>query len=199
MLRNKTLLLFLLKALIIYVLLSLPFSFYDEGYGNLYRKMSGALFGKFREKGFVIFNESKEPATTHINVGNCTQIHPDGSCNTASADMNTRYLGFIPAILMISLTLASPVPWKRKLIALLAGLILLTLLIIFKQWIALLAICEQNPWLDLTNFTGTTKKLLAFTNTFISSYSSTILYFVVPIWLLVTFRLEDFKVRTEKK
>ena len=199
MLRSKTLLLFLLKAVIIYGLLSLPLSFYDEVYGNFYRKVSEVFFSKFRETGFVKFSECKEPAKTHINVGNYALVRPDGSCDTATADINTRYLGFIPTILLISLVMASPVSWKRRLIALVAGLILVTLLIIFKQWISLLWLCEINTWLPLTNFTGASKKLLTFANTFISDSASTVLYFVVAVWLLVTFKAEDFKAQKEKK
>ena len=41
MLRSKTLLLFLLKAVLIYGFLSLPISAYDEAYGEFYRKVAG--------------------------------------------------------------------------------------------------------------------------------------------------------------
>jgi len=199
MLRSKTLLLFLLKALIIYGLLSVPLTFSDRAYGNFYRKLAGAFFSKFRETGFVKFREWKDPATTHINIGSYALVRPDGSSRTAALDINTRYLGYLPTILLISLVLASPVPWKRKLTALAIGLILVMFLIMFKQWIALLWLCENKPWLQLTSFTDNTKKLLTFANNFISVSSSTVLYFVVAIWLLVTFSVEDFKPQKEKK
>ena len=193
MLSNRTLLLFLLKAIILYGLLSAPFSVYDQGYGSFYRKLAGNIFGSFRGNGFVRFREWKEPATSHVNIGNVTQIKSDRTFHTAADNINTRYLGYIPTILIISLVLASPVRWKRKLIALPVGLILVTLLILFKQWIALLWMCDQNPWLNLTNFTGNGKTLLEFFNTAISVYSSTLLYFVVAVWILVTFRADDLR------
>jgi hypothetical protein len=199
MLRSKTLLLFLLKAIIIYGLLSVPLSFYDDAYGTFYRKVSEIFFTRFGEKGFVKFREWKEPATTHVNVGSNALIRPDGSADTAAIDVNTRYLGYIPTILLIALVLASPVPWKRRLFALAAGLVLVTLLVMLKQWIALLWLCEQHPFLQLTNFTGTGKKLLTFANSFLSVTSSSVLYFVVAIWLVVTFRVDDFGIKTETK
>ena len=79
------------------------------------------------------------------------------------------------------------------------GLTLVMLLVMFKQWIALLWLSEENPWLELTHFTGTGKSILAFLNSFVSVSSSSVLYFVVAIWLLVTFRMEDFKVQKVKK
>jgi len=199
MLNRKTMLLFLLKAVIIYALLAAPLSVYDEMYGNFYRKIATVFFSNFRENGFTKFREWKKPELTHVNLGSNLQIRPDGTSKVAFTDINTRYLGYLPTILLISLVLASPVPWKRRLIALAIGLILVTLLVMFKQWIALLWLSEQSAWLELTHFTGTTKKLFAFTNTVISDSASTVLYFVVAIWLLVTFRTGDFKIKKTVK
>jgi hypothetical protein len=193
MLRSKTLLLFLLKAILIYGLLSAPLAVYDETYGKVYRQIAGFFFSKFRETGVVKFREWKEPATTHINIGNYNLVRPDGTSKTLYVDINTRYLGYLPTILIISLVLASPVSWKRKLIALPSGLILVTLLVMFKQWIALLWLCDGAPWIQLTNFAETGKKMLTLANTLISVSASTVLYFVVLIWLMVTFRVDDFK------
>jgi hypothetical protein len=195
MFRSRTLLLFLLKTIVIYGALSAPLSFYDEAYGRFYRNLAGVFFSHFRETGFVKFSERPEPESTHLNIGNTALIRPDGSTETYGININTRYLGYLPTILLISLVLSSPVPWKRRLIALAAGMILVYALILFKQWIFLLWQCEQNPWLNLTDLSGSGKKLLNFFYTFISVTSSSVLYFVVAIWLLVTFRMEDFKVK----
>lgn len=198
MLRSKTLLLFLLKAIVIYGLLSAPFSYFDETYGKFYRKVATASFGKFRETGVVLFSEMKDPVMTHTNMANYLLVLPNGTYDTAAIDINTRILGYLPTILLIALVLASPVPWKRKLFALVTGLILVMLLILFKHWISLLWLSEQNPFLKLTHFTGLSKKILTFVNAFISTYSFTVPYFVVGIWLLVTFRVEDLKVIRQK-
>ncbi len=199
MLRSKTLLLFLLKAALIYGILALPWSFYDEGYGSFYRKVASSMFGKFRESGFVMFDKTKEPAITHVNLGNFKQQLPNGSFDTKAVDINTRIHGYLPTVLLIALVLASPVAWKRKLIGLAIGLALTMGLILFKQWIALLWLCDKTTWLDLTHFEGFSKRLLAFTNTFISTSSFTIPYFVVGIWLLVTFRLNDLTALQREK
>ncbi len=198
MLQSRTLWLFLLKAVVLYGLLSAPLAFYDEAYGDFYRKVADQCFGHFRGPGFAKFNEMKDPAMTHTNIGNYTLALADGSFDTAAVDINTRILGYLPTILLISLVLASPVPWRRKLFALATGFVLVMLLIIFKHWISILYQCEQNPWLKLTNFTGTGKKIFDFTNAFISTSSFTVPYFVVGIWLLVTFRMEDLKAYTGK-
>ena len=193
MFKSKTLALFLLKVVVIYALLALPLSFYDQLYGDFYRKIAGSFFNTFRETGLVRFKEGAKPEITHINIGNKDLPRgPGGAIKTLPIDINTRYLGYLPTILLISLVVASPVPWKRKLIALALGLALVTLLILFKQYISLLWRCDQNPWLQLTDYGDKGKALLNSTYHFIAVTSSSVLYFVVAIWLLVTFRLDDF-------
>ena len=193
MFKSKTLALFLLKAVVIYALLALPLSFYDQLYGDFYRKIAGSFFNTFRETGLVRFKEGAKPEITHINIGNKDLPRgPGGAIKTLPIDINTRYLGYLPTILLISLVVASPVPWKRKLMALALGLALVTLLILFKQYISLLWRCDQNPWLQLTDYGDKGKALLNSTYHFIAVTSSSVLYFVVAIWLLVTFRLDDF-------
>jgi hypothetical protein len=50
------------------------------------------------------------------------------------------------------------------------------------------------PWLHFTKFTSINEKLLDFTNKFLVVYMNTVPCFAVVIWLLVTFRLDDFKI-----
>jgi len=198
MLQNKALLLFLLKAAVFYALLSAPFSLYDKAYGMFYRQVAGYVFHDFRDGGFVMFRELDDPATTHVLIGSYALLRPDKTTETLERFVNTRYLGYIPTVLLISLVLASPVPWKRMIVALAAGLLLVTMLILFKQWISLLWHCEHNKWLNLTNFSGTRQHLFMFIYGIVCASSSTVLYFVVAIWLLATFRLDDFKTVKEK-
>ena len=197
MLNKKTLLLFLLKAALIYGLLAIPLSFYDETYGKFYRACGKTLFDTFRGDGFAKFEDGPAREITQVGIGNYALVRPDNTAMVFAFAINTRYLGYLPTILLICLILASPVPWKRKIVALMIGFLLVTCLIMFKQWIELLVICEQNSWLKLTDFSPTQKKMLDFGNKVLSKNSSTILYFVVAIWLLITFRLDD--VRPVKK
>jgi hypothetical protein len=193
MLKTRTLLLFLLKASVIYALLSAPLSFYDETYGQFYRNMAGKLLGRFHDSGFVRFSSMSKPEMTHLNIGNYKLALADGSFDTAAVDVNTRILGYLPTILLIALVMASPVPWRRRLLAVSIGWFLVMGLVIFKQYIFILDQCEKNQWLKLTNYTGFSKTLFDFMNTFISTSSFTVPYFVVGIWLLVTFRISDLK------
>lgn len=198
MFKTRTLWLFLLKAAILYGILALPFSFYDRLYGSFYRSMGKCFFENFGDGGVVKFTEEQGIFSTRILILNPAKVRADGALYGGTCNINTRYYGYVPTILLISLIIASPVPRKRKLIALAAGLILLYALILFKQWIILLTLCDQGGSdLGLITFNSFQLKLLRITSNIFYKSVSPVMYFTVVIWLLVTFRMEDFKSLTE--
>jgi hypothetical protein len=194
MLRTKPLLLFIIKAFIIYLILAAPFSFYDELYGRFYRKTAVSLFNHFDGNGFARFTEGKNKAITLVNVGNYDQIKKDGTCETTYANLNIRYLAYLPTILLISLILASPVPWKRKTISLLIGLLLLTSFVMFLQWLHIMICGIRAPWVNLTAISEFKKNTVIFAYQYLVEMPGFSRFLVVVIWLLVTFRKDDLKI-----
>lgn len=193
MLKTKPLLLFLIKAVIIYALLAAPFSFYDTAYGKFYRAAGKIFFNKIKSTGFVLFSEGRENYITHINLGNDALVRADKTTDTVMDDINIRFRGYLPTVLFIALVIAAPVPIKRKFMSLLTGLMLLTGLLMLKQWIHILYLCDRNPWLALYSFSNSEKKMIDF---IYENYVITIpptLFLTVAIWLIVTFRKDDLK------
>jgi hypothetical protein len=194
MLRTKPLLFFFIKAFIIYLILAAPFSFYDEGYGRFYRKVAGNLFNHFDGNGFVRFTEVQDKAMTRVNVGNYDQIKKDGTAETTYGFLNIRYLAYLPTVLLISLILASPVNWKRKVFALLTGLLLFTAFIMILQWLNIMFLSIRASWLNLAVYSDTKKNILNFAYRYLVEMPGFTRFLVVLIWLLVTFRIDDVKI-----
>ncbi|MCX6251091.1 MAG: hypothetical protein NTX61_10110 [Bacteroidetes bacterium] len=195
MFRTKTIVLFLVKAIVIYILFSISFSFYDELYGNLFRKSSGLIFQRFHQNGFVKLSSKDKPYITRLYVGNYTQVKPDGTAHCAIYEVNTRHFGYLPTVLLFSLILASPVKWKRMVISFLIGFILVSGLIIFKEWIYIQHICIEKPWLMLYDFSESRKSFIEhFFNSYINPTAPSLLFMVI-IWILVTFNRKDFVVK----
>jgi len=191
--RYKTLVFFVLKAIVVYVLLMAPFSFYDGMYGKFYRSCGGLFFGRFDGNGIARFTEGSEKKVTRIDIGNITQLDAAGQLKTVWLNTETRGFGYLPTVLLISLVLASPVSWRRKIIALIVGGALVTLLVMFRIWFQILYLCGQFPWLNLYNFGETQKRIIEFIYQAAVIPINMVLYFVIIIWLLVTFRKEDLK------
>lgn len=198
MLPTKPLLLFLLKAAIIYALLSTPISLYDEMYGTYYRACANKLFHRFHGNGVAWFSEGNGKFATLINVANKLSVGSDNQTDILVAAVDTRW-GYHPTILIITLILSSPVPLKRKTIAMASGIILVTGMVMIKQWIDIMYLCEKNKWLKLYDFSESNKKVLEkIYIEYVDSVSPALL-FVVAIWILVTFRKDDLKILQQGK
>ncbi|HRY33192.1 MAG TPA: hypothetical protein P5531_09530 [Bacteroidales bacterium] len=190
---NRRILYFLIKALIICLVLALPVTSFDDAYGKFYRSLNTKMLGKIQSDGFVRYSPGKKAALTHINIWNQKQVKPNGRVDSAKADVNTRYRGYLPTVLLIALVLASPVPWRRRLLALFAGFTLVTLLVLFKAWLGIVEICRENQWLDLVHYAGFSNWLFELTSRIFFQSTGTVFYFVVAIWVLVTFRKNDLQ------
>jgi hypothetical protein len=128
---------------------------------------------------------------THIDLGNLAHKHPNGAVNTATADFSTRYRGYIPTILLLSLIFASPVSIKRRGFAAVAGTLVMTGAIMVKQWIHLKYMCTQAKWLMLYDFTESEENRINFLYTHFANYSGPTLMLAVALWILFTFRKKD--------
>ena len=197
--RRKPLLLFLIKAILIYALLAAPFSFYDETYGKFYRKYGDRFFHRFHGNGLTIFSEGEEKFKTHVDVGNYTLVRADTTVDTVLSVVNTRSIGYLPTVLLISLIISSPVSWKRKLMALLLGFVLLTSFIMFQLWILIIHLCAHNKSLNLYDFSKGQKNVIDFTYNGIVVSGGFSWFIVVAIWLLVTIRKDDLMILYKKK
>jgi len=196
MLQNRPVLIFLLKAIIIFCVLAIPLSIYDRVYGNFYRGVGNTVFAKFHKTGFARFTASKTSFMTHVEAGNKMPTYNNVPIANVSADFNTRYRGYIPTAFLVSLILASPLKTRRKIFSLFTGIFILTAIIMIKQWIHLLYMCEQGTWLLLYNFTPEQKERIEWWYHNFANYSGSTLIIVIAVWILVSFRKSDMEALT---
>lgn len=195
---KKPILKFLLTAALVYGFFAIPSSWIDKGYGNFYRATGKYFFSHFAGKGFSLFSPMHESKITRIYVGNNELINSDGSMEINGSEFNTRNFGYLPTLLLISLIISSPVPVKRKLFAAIGGFIIIMGWILLRQWIQILEIIAQNPWLKLYTFSETLRNFISFLYHAIVVSVSPSLTFAVIVWLLVTFRKEDLSLIRSK-
>ncbi len=189
--RTKILLLFLVKATLLYTIFILLTPVLDGIYESAYRACGTFLYGRILKTGYVLYQPGKEKQFTHISIANSLHVHPDGTTAVAKDDINTREQGYLDTILLISLVLASPVPWKRRLFSLFSGIILLSGFVMLKLWLHLLAWCEHYSFLSLLNVTEASKNLIIISHDILYPMIYPSLFFVVALWMLFTFRKDD--------
>jgi hypothetical protein len=195
--RSRILLLFLLKAALIYSVFLASIPVLDGSYGSAYRACGTLLFGRILKSGFVLFQPGKDKYFTHISIGNLTHIRAGGATTVTNDDINTREQGYMHTILLIALVFASPVSWNRRLFAFTGGLFVLSAFVMLKLWLHILVWCEHYSFLSLLDLTQGWKDLLETTHDVLFPMIYPTLFFVVAVWVLLTFRKDDLKLLNE--
>ena len=159
--------------------------------------LPAACGGYFRAAGRLAFASDSGPRSlefepheahdTRVVIVNRALMQPDGSGPVRNLDLDSFAFTWRPVSLFLSLILASPVSWPRRLRALLVGGICLQAFLLF---VLGFAIWNQSTEVSLVSLPPFWKE----TAENISQVLVGQLNIAAPflIWLVVTFRREDF-------
>ena len=192
---------FFIFAFLSYGIMSIPSKAVDNQYGKFYRSLSGFIFNKFSSSAVYVFQKTEKPDYSMIMIGNRDLVSKGGQVQGIQDEFSTRTRGYLPIIILISLIIASPVKIKRKFLAFLLGILLITIWVLIKQWVYNLYLISGSPMLKLGDFSETGRKVLGYLYQGIVISLTPSFTISVIVWLLVTFRMEDLvkPVRKGKK
>jgi hypothetical protein len=181
---------FLCWFALLYGLLILPWPGWNSVYGGYFRALGRSLFAEEGGRRMVRFEAAPgRPAIdTSITIANRDRVDAAGLVPARILWLDARSVGWVPTALITALTVASPVPWKRRCWALGWGLLLVHIFIMFSVGCY---IWNESAALGLVNFTPFEKTVAAgLEETLVTQLGAS---FVVPalIWLVVTFRMID--------
>ena len=197
---------FVILFIIIYGLFLLTSPMTEKWFANYYIHFGRSLFYSFVDKGavgFVELKETKQPKfSIEIRLANREVMNKAMDANKPYQDVRLEasswYSGFLPMILLVSLIAATPfIGWKRKLLALFFGLLLVHVLIWVQLYIQILYEFDRNEFLQVMSFSSFEQKAMDILHyLFVESMG---LKFVIPvfIWILVTFRKGDLENYTD--
>ena len=183
-------------VLAIAVLLA-PWPGREEAYAKALRATGEFLFHNFGAKGLVRFRPNDEPrATRHdtkIFLAHRDQVRRDGSTNAVFVQFHAHQTGYVPTALVVALVLATPIPWRRRLGALLWGLLWVHGFIVFVLGLMILHQFALSAALGLYQWTGLGGKVLRAIYEVFVGYGG--IYFAMPvlIWIAVAFRRDDWE------
>ncbi len=192
---SKPVVRFLLVFVVCYGLLIFPWPGWEPVYGAGFRAAAQTLLGGRSGDRFLRFQASERPTrpalTTTILLGNIRQAGPDGRGPMLPIQIDTRSLGWMPTAVFTALVLAAPTGWRRRLLSLGAGMILVHGYIL---GCLLALIWHRSGEVGLVRFNSFTAAWAAgLEATLVTHIWSS---FAIPalIWLLVTFRADDLAV-----
>lgn len=132
--RAKTVFCFLGSFTLIFVILTLPWLQVSEGYLSLFRGMISLFFSREGGRMEVVCRDHPDqvsrPAFARIEIANRDLLKSDGSGPIRNVDCNATVVGWMPTAMLIALVFASPVSWKRRVEAVLMGVVSLHILIL---------------------------------------------------------------------
>ncbi len=183
---------FFLKLIVIYGLLLIPWPGVERGYAVYYRGMANLFYGSLGSVGTARFESFQERSGRYDSQMIIKCVSFDGKRTTRDVPFHTRRIGYLPTVQVTALILATSMPWRRKLRALLFGLVLIHAFIILEIGLTVmysltdvrLPVFDFEPW--TCHF---------FARLYEMTVISPTLSFILPIliWLLVCFRREDWQ------
>jgi hypothetical protein len=133
----------------------------------------------------------ENPLDIRIILGNRRQVRPDGRLPSHLLGLDSRGVGWVPTALLLALTLATPLPWRRRLIAAVGGLVLIHLFLLASVWIYLLNNSDTASGLKLVELQPWQKTIVeGLEETFITQMGPGFAVAVV-VWMGVAFQRGD--------
>jgi hypothetical protein len=171
-----------------YILLIVPWPGVARAYLASVNAVGGRLLGDFGAEGGVVFRSHPTKPWTSVQT-----LYKRSAKVSIAAERNydTRQ-DYLATALVVALILATPLPRRRKAIALVLGLLLINAFVVWRIWIGLVDVFSENQLalIQLAPFWKETVRLAV--QIFVGSIESS---FIVPvfIWILVTFRRGDLE------
>jgi len=137
--------------------LLLPQTHANKTYSRLFCKVGNYLFKDFPQGGYVNLKSQTDKGKNDIALFiSKSEWLEGGKIKGVTTDKASDLIGFLITVFYLSLTIATPVSWKRRIVALTAGFVLLTAFVMLKLYIIILYSYTLVPWFGL--YQGTAEK-----------------------------------------
>lgn len=183
--RRKTLLFFFIMVGVLYALLLIPWPGVMSGYRKAVVATSN-LFMRSFGSGLMTYELMDKPTLDKditVNVKNTR------TGSMAKMSLNARR-SYLPVAFTASLILAAPIPWRRKILSLVLGLILINVFIQFGFWLKIVHLLSEPRFAAMELGQTTRNFLLVLIK--ILTMSPVVPYIVaLLVFVLVTVRRDD--------
>lgn len=190
---QKKLVLFFCRFAAFFLLFALPWPGVDHASSAALCGIARLVFPAEDGNRQLIFETTtNDPRRQHylrVEITNRLLMHRDGSGPVRYLDLDARSFFWQPMALMLALILATPVPWRRRGIAALAGTAVLACLgLVFLKF----CIWSESSEVNLVSLSPAWKTAMLRIEDLWKF--QTILTIPVLVWILVTFRRSDFSI-----
>jgi len=184
---------FLIRFVLIFGLLVLPWPGWNDLYGHAFRAVGNAVFAQDGEKRVLYFSAHRQTqgfssVDTQITIGNRDLIDSNGKGLAALLGLDTRSVGWMPTALTIALIMSTPIPLQRRAWSLLWGLLLVHAFILFSVAVY---IWDKSTTVSLDTLSPFYKPIADGLEYTLVTQMGISFSIPVLIWIAVMFRRED--------
>ncbi|MHC4355759.1 MAG: hypothetical protein ACYS0H_23920 [Planctomycetota bacterium] len=178
--------------LLVFGLLMAPWPLLGRAYTRFYSAGAALLFGSFGSTGIVSFEPlSDSKHDLHVTLYNRARRAPDGGVTRIQTRHNSRHAGYMYAVFLAALILATPIAAKRKGWALFWGMILIHGFIAAKLSLRLAHAFNNRP-LSMFALSPFYRRVLSITQQAVAVNVTFGFVVCVFVWILVSFRRRDW-------
>ncbi|NLO51510.1 MAG: hypothetical protein GX103_10190 [Bacteroidales bacterium] len=193
MISTKKILLSVAVFIVLYTLLLLPQLKINRLYAEYFCSVGNFLFEDFPRGGFVNLKTQTEKGGNDIALFLSRADWMEGTkIKGVTANKASDRIGYLITAFFVALTLATPISWKRKLIAVVVGIVIVTTFVMLKMYIIILNSYTLVDWFGLYQ-EPTEKARIQFWYEHFAASATYGYSFVVVVWLALVLRKKDWK------
>ncbi len=179
--------------IVLYTLLLLPQLKINRLYAEYFCSVGNFLFEDFPRGGFVNLKTQTEKGGNDIALFLSRADWMEGTkIKGVTANKASDRIGYLITAFFVALTLATPISWKRKLIAVVVGIVIVTTFVMLKMYIIILNSYTLVDWFGLYQ-EPTEKARIQFWYEHFAASATYGYSFVVVVWLALVLRKKDWK------
>ena len=125
----------LLSALIYAVLALLAWPIVDSAYAGFFRSTAQAFFGERTHDVLIEFGQADDAKGNNDLFVRVGKRQPTGQGSARRAGLSSFHMGYLSTAFLVALTIATPLPWRRRAWALVIGLVLIQAFILLRAWL----------------------------------------------------------------
>lgn len=161
-------------------------------YSKIYWETGKVVFDYFKHFGIVEFSRSADGSEICITANNRQHMDKRGNMSGGKSVHKIRYRDYMYIAFLAALITATPVPLGRRGWALLWGLLLMQVWAIIKLVIVILGLFSSEP-VSILVLSQFCRNVVAAANDVVVNNPTTSFIIAFFIWVLVTFRRQDWE------
>jgi hypothetical protein len=177
--------------IITYTLQLLPQTGMDRKYAEFYCSFGNKLFKHFGNEGYVELNTQEGKNNISLFISKYSTLD-NGKLKGQYFNISSNMLAYYYVAFLISLILATPLTWKRKIFAFTVGLIIITVFVMLKLWVNIYFYFASTAWIGLYQDAGT-KESINFWHQYFAGPMTLGYSVVVIVWLGLCIGKKEWK------